>query len=59
MVFKNTIIMLSNLKHDSIIQPCIMAYISEIEFEGQNRLDEGQREIDLYILLKIDFNSKC
>lgn len=58
MGFNNTIIMLSNLKFYSIIQPGIMVHTSEIEFEGQNRLHKGQWEIDLYFFLpEFDFSS--
>lgn len=42
MDFNNTIIMLSNLKLYSIIQPGIVVHTSETEFEGLNRLDEGE-----------------
>lgn len=54
MGFNNTVIMLSNLKLYFIIQPGIVGHISEIEFEGWNRLDEGQWEIDLYFLSEFD-----
>lgn len=42
MGFNNTVIMLSNLKLYSIIQPGIVVQTSEIGFEGHNRLDERQ-----------------
>ena len=57
MGFNNTIIMLSNSKLYSIIQPGIVVHTSEIEFEGWNRLDEGQWEIDLYLLPEFDVSS--
>lgn len=49
--------MLSNFKLYSIIQPGIVVHTDEIEFEGRNGLDEGQREIDLYLLYKFDSTS--
>lgn len=57
MGFNNRVIMLSYLKLYSIIQAGIVVHTSEIEFEGQNRIDEGQRETDLYLLSEFDSSS--
>lgn len=57
MGFNNEVIMLSNFKLYSIIQPGIVVHTDEIEFEGRNRLDEGQRERDLYLLYIFDSSS--
>lgn len=57
MGFNNGVIMLSNFKLYSIIQPGIVVHTDEIEFESWNRLDEGHREIDLYLLYIFDSSS--